>query len=145
MELFDTVRVSGERTVMATLVRTKGTTPRKSGARMFVAGQGRILGSVTIGGCVDTRIVEEAEAILGSGVPRLLDLQLGDEEAWEIGLTCGGTVEVFLESVDFSNSEDPIRQMYEAVRIETQAGRRVQEHRAVNVIRMTPKHYSQAR
>ena len=124
LELFEKVRAAGGRAAMATLVRTKGTTPRKSGARMFVGEEGCILGSVTIGGCVDARVIEEAEVTIASRVPRLLDMELGDEEAWEIGLTCGGTIEVFIELLDFSNPKDQVVQMYETVRKETQAGRR---------------------
>ncbi len=48
-------------------------------------------GSVTIGGCVDAQVIEESEDVLATMRPRLLELNLGDEEAWEIGLTCGGT------------------------------------------------------
>ena len=49
---------------MATLVRTVGTTPRKEGAKMFVGDDGALFGSVTIGGCVDARVIEEAGAVL---------------------------------------------------------------------------------
>jgi len=85
--------------VMATLVRTHGTTPRKEGAKMFVAADGSIFGSVTIGGCVDARVLESAPEVLASMTPRLLHLQLGDEDAWDLGLTCGGAVDVFVEPV----------------------------------------------
>src|SRR5947199_4758972 len=88
---------------VATLVNTRGTTPRKEGAKMVVGEGGRILGSVTIGGCVDAQVIEESADVLGRNAPRLLELNLGDEEAWEIGLTCGGTIQVFVEplSADF--------------------------------------------
>ena len=75
---------------VATLVNTRGTTPRKEGAKMLVGEGGRVLGSVTIGGCVDAQVIEESADVLGKNAPRLLELNLGDEEAWEIGLTCGG-------------------------------------------------------
>ena len=99
-ELFDHIdelRRSRRRAVMATLVNTRGTTPRKEGAQMLVGEGGAVLGSVTIGGCVDAQVIEESEDVLNSGRPRLLEMNLGDEEAWEIGLTCGGTIEVFVE------------------------------------------------
>lgn len=64
LELFEKVRDLGGRAVMATLINTKGPTPRKAGARMFVGQGGLILGSVTIGYCVDARVTEEAEEIL---------------------------------------------------------------------------------
>jgi len=119
-ELIDRLRRESRRAAMATLVRTVGTTPRKEGAKMFVGDAGEIFGSVTIGGCVDARIIEQAGDILGSSAPRLLNLQLGDEEAWEIGLTCGGAVDVFVEPLG-----DAIAQLYEAARSEWQAGRSV--------------------
>ena len=84
---------------VATLVNTRGTTPRKEGAKMLVGEGGRVLGSVTIGGCVDAQVIEESADVLDKNAPRLLELNLGDEEAWEIGLTCGGTIEVFEEPV----------------------------------------------
>ena len=119
-ELIDRLRRSGRRATMATLVRTTGTTPRKEGAKMFVGDAGDIFGSVTIGGCVDARVIEQAAEVIGSSAPRLLNLQLGDEEAWEIGLTCGGAVDVFVEPL----SETVVR-IYETALGEWQAGRSV--------------------
>ncbi len=88
---------------MATLISTRGTTPRKEGAKMLVGAGGAVLGSVTIGGCVDAQVIEESAQVLEQQRPRLLELNLGDEEAWEIGLTCGGTIEVLVEplALDF--------------------------------------------
>src|SRR5439155_781453 len=99
-ELFDhldELRGSARKVAVATLVNTRGTTPRKEGAKMVVGEGGAILGSVTIGGCVDAQVLQESEDVLATMRPRLLELNLGDEEAWEIGLTCGGTIEVFVE------------------------------------------------
>jgi xanthine dehydrogenase accessory factor len=99
-ELFDQIdelRQSRGKVAVATLVNTRGTTPRKEGAKMLVGEGGAVLGSVTIGGCVDAQVIEQTENVLTTMKPRLLELNLGDEEAWEIGLTCGGTIEVFVE------------------------------------------------
>jgi len=99
-ELFDQIdelRRSPGKVAVATLVNTRGTTPRKEGAKMLVGEGGSVLGSVTIGGCVDAQVIEQTEDVLHTNRPRLLELNLGDEEAWEIGLTCGGTIEVFVE------------------------------------------------
>src|SRR5437016_12429868 len=99
-ELFDhldDLRRSARKVAVATLVNTRGTTPRKEGAKMVVGEGGAVLGSVTIGGCVDAQVIEQTEDVLNTMKPRLLELNLGDEEAWEIGLTCGGTIEVFVE------------------------------------------------
>ena len=119
-ELIDRLRQSGRRAAMATLVRTAGTTPRKEGTKMFVGDDGGIFGSVTIGGCVDARVIEHAGEVLDASDPQLLKMQLGDEEAWEIGLTCGGTVEVFVEQLDERTIE-----LYDIARREWEAGRSV--------------------
>jgi Xanthine and CO dehydrogenases maturation factor, XdhC/CoxF family len=118
--LLQRLRQTGRRAAMATLVRTAGTTPRKEGTKMFVGDDGGIFGSVTIGGCVDARVIEHSVEVLGTSSPQLLKMDLGDEEAWEIGLTCGGSVEVFIEPLSES-----VIQMYETARREWQAGRSV--------------------
>ncbi len=112
------------RVAMATLVSTKGTTPKKEGAKMWVGEDGRIRGSVTIGGCVDAQVLAESDAVLRSAKPVLLSLSLGDEEAWDLGLTCGGTVEVLIEPVQLDDAADPVVQAYHAIRAEAEAGRR---------------------
>src|SRR5215210_6184012 len=96
------------RVVVATLVGTKGTTPKKEGAKMWVGEGGRILGSVTIGGCVDARVIAESEDVLASETPRLLSMSLGDEDAWDMGLSCGGTVEVLIEPIDLEQGDGPV-------------------------------------
>jgi xanthine dehydrogenase accessory factor len=118
-ELFDHIdqlRRHGGRVAIATLVNTQGTTPRKEGAKMLVGEGGAVLGSVTIGGCVDARVIEEATDVLGRMRPQLLEMNLGDEEAWEIGLTCGGTIEVFLEPVALDRPDDQTARLYQRVR-----------------------------
>ena len=118
-ELFDHIdelRKTGGRVAVATLVNTRGTTPRKEGAKMVVGEAGKVLGSVTIGGCVDAQVIEEAEDVLTSMRPRLLEMNLGDEEAWEIGLTCGGTIEVFVEPMALDRTDDAAARFYDRVR-----------------------------
>src|ERR671935_3119147 len=111
------------RVAMATLVATRRATPKKEGAKMWVGDGGRVLGSVTIGGCVDAQVIEEAEDVLTSMRPRLLEMNLGDEEAWEIGLTCGGTIEVFVEPVTLDRP-DPTLVFYEKARAHAEKGGR---------------------
>lgn len=108
--------LGAERVAMATLVSAKGSTPRTAGARMWVGEAGRILGSVTIGGCVDARVITESERTLRDGGARLLAFSLGDEEAWEIGLTCGGEIEVLIERVDVNRETDPVVAAYDEAR-----------------------------
>jgi xanthine dehydrogenase accessory factor len=126
-EIFDQIeslRHAEGRAALATLVSTHGTTPRKEGAKMWVGEGGRILGSVTIGGCVDAEVMAEAEDVLSGARPKLLSLDLGDEDAWEIGLTCGGTIEVFLEPVALGEgpSPDGALALYETLRSHVAAG-----------------------
>src|SRR5947207_1421746 len=125
-ELFDHIdelRRSARKVAVATLVNTRGTTPRKEGAKMLVGEGGAVLGSVTIGGCVDAQVIEQSEDVLGTMRPRLIEMNLGDEEAWEIGLTCGGTIEVFVEPVAFDRPDDAALALDERVRGHADAGR----------------------
>ena len=118
---------------VATLVNTRGTTPRKEGAKMLVGEGGRVLGSVTIGGCVDAQVIEESADVLDKNAPRLLELNLGDEEAWEIGLTCGGTIEVFVEPVSLGQAASATVVFDDRARAHAEAG-----GRAVIVTRLDP-------
>ena len=96
-ELFEDIEKLAKvekRVAMATLVATRGTSPKREGAKMWVGEQGRILGSVTIGGCVDARVIAESEKVLASFEPCLLEMNLGDEDAWEMGFSCAGNLDV---------------------------------------------------
>jgi xanthine dehydrogenase accessory factor len=123
-EHIEELRKSQGRVAVATLVNTHGTTPRKEGAKMMVGERGDIVGSVTIGGCVDAQVIEEAENVLSSMRPRLLELNLGDEEAWEIGLTCGGTIEVFVEPLALDRNDDVGARFYARLHAHARAGGR---------------------
>jgi xanthine dehydrogenase accessory factor len=97
-----------EAIVVATLVSATGTSSKKVGARMYVGASGRLIGGVTIGGCVDAQVVEAADALIDEGGRKLLSISLDDDEAWEIGLTCGGTVEVLIERARPGDPDDPV-------------------------------------
>jgi len=90
---------SGEPVAIATVVQTWGSSPRKVGAKMGVAGGGKMTGSVS-GGCVEGAVVEEALDCLETGRPRLLHFGVADETAWEVGLACGGSIDVFVQRLD---------------------------------------------
>ena len=94
---------------LATLVSATAGSSKKIGAKMIVGRSGRIIGGVTIGGCVDAQVVEAADALFDKDEAdrRLLSISLDDDEAWEIGLTCGGTLEVLLTRVDLGAADDP--------------------------------------
>jgi len=125
-EVFDQIETLGKtekRVAMATLVATRGTAPKKEGAKMWVGEGGRILGSVTIGGCVDARVIEDSEEALSGSESRLLSLTLGEEDAWEGGFTCAGTIQVLIEPFDFTDPESELVRLYRAIDAEVKEGR----------------------
>jgi xanthine dehydrogenase accessory factor len=90
---------------VATVVRTSGSTPRPVGARMAISRDGRMAGSVS-GGCLEAAVVEEARATLeGRARPRLLHYGISDELGWEVGLACGGSVDVLLHTVRWDGTD----------------------------------------
>lgn len=91
-------RAAGDRVAVATVVKVEGSAPRPVGAAMAVSSAGELAGSVS-GGCVETAVFEEAQEVLRTGEPKLLRYGITDEMAWDVGLACGGTIEVFVEPV----------------------------------------------
>jgi xanthine dehydrogenase accessory factor len=89
----------GLRFATATVVRTERSAPRDPGAVLAVSEKGEVAGSVT-GGCVEPAVYEEAQAVLAGGSPRLLEYGIADDEAFEVGLPCGGTVHIFVDTLD---------------------------------------------
>lgn len=87
---------AGKGVALATVIRTWGSAPRPVGSRMAVSSVGDIAGSVS-GGCIEGAVVEEARAVIASGVPRRLHFGVTHERAWEVGLSCGGEIELFVE------------------------------------------------
>src|ERR671922_2001641 len=85
----------GLRFATATVVRTERSAPRPPGAVLAVSERGEVAGSVT-GGCVEPAVFEEARDVLAGGPPRLVTYGIADEDAFEVGLPCGGTVHIFL-------------------------------------------------
>jgi xanthine/CO dehydrogenase XdhC/CoxF family maturation factor len=86
----------GKPVALATVVSVAGSAPRGVGAKLAVSGDGEMAGSVS-GGCVENAVVETALDVLRSGRPQLVKFGISDEEGWEVGLACGGTIEVFIE------------------------------------------------
>ncbi|GAC1323955.1 MAG: XdhC family protein [Chloroflexota bacterium] len=93
----------GEAVAVATVLTTVGSTPRPAGAKMAVTASGKIVGSIS-GGCVDTDVIEHAIQVLRTGRPQILDYGYSPDMSWEIGLMCGGSVQVFVEPVDASGA-----------------------------------------
>lgn len=86
----------GERVALATVVGTRRSAPRPPGAKMAISESGEVAGGVS-GGCVESAVVEVAEEVLRGGEPRLLHFGIADSEAWEVGLPCGGEIDVYVE------------------------------------------------
>lgn len=89
----------GHLVALATVVSTQGSSPRELGAVMAVRDDGEVAGSIS-GGCVEAAVVEEALAVISEKTPRLLTYGVADELGFEVGLTCGGTIRVFVERLE---------------------------------------------
>ena len=90
----------GMRVALARVVDLEGSGPRLPGAAMAVADDGEVAGSVS-GGCVEAAVVTEALEVLEKGDRRMVSFGYGDDEAFAVGLTCGGTVHLFIEPLDW--------------------------------------------
>jgi xanthine dehydrogenase accessory factor len=93
-------RESGHSVAIARVVGVVGSGPRDAGATMVVSDAGEVAGSVS-GGCVEGAVVAEALEVLADGQPRLCTFGYSDEDAFAVGLTCGGTIRVFVEPLDW--------------------------------------------
>ena len=99
-------RTDKQPVALATVIQTWGSAPRKAGAKMAVTPEGQLSGSVS-GGCVEGAVYEEAVAALENNKPKLLSFGVADETAWDVGLACGGNIQVFVEGLH--------NEIYEAV------------------------------
>jgi xanthine dehydrogenase accessory factor len=93
-------RQQGKRVVLARVVDVEGSAPRFPGAAMAVAEDGEVAGSVS-GGCVESAVVATAMEILESGERKLETYGYSDDDAFSVGLTCGGTIHLFIEPLDW--------------------------------------------
>ncbi len=91
-------RAAGKGVALATVVKTWGSSPRPEGSHLAVEADGAFVGSVS-GGCIEGAVIGEAQAAIADGKPRLLEFGVSDERAWEVGLACGGRVQVYVERV----------------------------------------------
>ena len=89
---------AGRGVALATVVSTWGSSPRPVGSRLAIDSDGQMSGSVS-GGCVEGAVVEVALEIIQTGKSRLLEFGVSDERAWEVGLACGGRVQIFVEKL----------------------------------------------
>ncbi len=89
----------GREVALATVVTTWGASPRPVGSQLAVDGDGNMIGSVS-GGCIEGAVVHDAKEVMSDRKPRVLEFGVTDEMAWEVGLACGGRVEVYVERLD---------------------------------------------
>jgi xanthine/CO dehydrogenase XdhC/CoxF family maturation factor len=92
-------RKNGREVALATVAETWGSAPRPVGSNLIIDGEGNFLGSVS-GGCVEGAVVTEALDVIESGKAKMLEFGVADETAWQVGLSCGGTIRVFVEKVE---------------------------------------------
>lgn len=89
----------GRKVAIATVVKTWGSSPRPVGSQLALDQDGNLLGSVS-GGCIEGAVIAEGLEIMETGAPKLMEFSVANNEAWEVGLACGGMVQVFVERVE---------------------------------------------
>ncbi len=92
-------REGGEKVAVATVVATRRSAPRPVGSSLAISESGALCGSVS-GGCVESDVFVEAQEVLETGKPKLLSYGISDDEAWSVGLPCGGEIDVFVERLE---------------------------------------------
>ena len=91
--------LAGRSVAIATVIETWGSSPRPVGSHLLVDKDGAFVGSVS-GGCIEGAVVREAQGVIASGEPKLLEFGVSDQMAWDIGLACGGKIRLFVERLD---------------------------------------------
>jgi xanthine dehydrogenase accessory factor len=122
IEQVESLRASERRVAMATLVAARGGSPRPLGAKLFVGEGGRLVGSVSIGGCVDARVVEHGERLLRENRAEHVTVVVDDAEAIELGLACGAEFDLLIEPVSLTQ-DDPVIIAYESASRISRMGR----------------------
>jgi xanthine/CO dehydrogenase XdhC/CoxF family maturation factor len=88
----------GRKVALATVVKTWGSSPLPVGSQLVIDDNYAFAGSVS-GGCIEGAVIEEAQLVIKSGEAKLLNFGIDNERAWEVGLSCGGDIEIYLESL----------------------------------------------
>ncbi|MEP0518699.1 MAG: XdhC family protein [Hyphomicrobiales bacterium] len=89
----------GRQVALATVIETWGSAPRPTGSHLIIDGDGNFEGSVS-GGCVEGAVIAEAIDVIDTHKPKTLEFGVADETAWQVGLSCGGKIRVFVDRID---------------------------------------------
>ena len=92
-------RSQGRDVALATVIETWGSSPRPVGSQLVIDKDGAFLGSVS-GGCIEGAVIREAQGVIASGEPKLLEFGVSNEMAWEVGLACGGKIRLYVEKLN---------------------------------------------
>ncbi|MBP1851052.1 XdhC family protein [Rhizobium halophytocola] len=92
-------KAEGRQVALATVMETWGSAPRPAGSHLVIDADGNFEGSVS-GGCVEGAVIAEAGDVISEGQARMLEFGVADETAWEVGLSCGGRIRVYVERID---------------------------------------------
>ncbi len=109
-DIIDTItqwQRDGEHLALATVINVDGSAPRAEGAKMAISASGKIAGSVS-GGCVESAVVEEAMNVLRSGTPTIVRYGINKNMMWDVGLSCGGAIDVFIQPLPGSLPVEPV-------------------------------------
>lgn len=99
LEQAETWIAEGRKVALATVVKTWGSAPRPAGSQLAINDSGAFVGSVS-GGCIEGAVAAEAQQVMASGKVATLVFGVSNEQAWEVGLACGGQIDVFVERIE---------------------------------------------
>jgi len=98
LEIAQTWMQAGREVAVATVIETWGSAPRPAGSHLVIDEAGNFEGSVS-GGCVEGAVIADAMEVLQTGEPKMLEFGVADETAWQVGLSCGGKIRVYVERI----------------------------------------------
>src|SRR5262245_51477433 len=110
MEIVGDWVAQGDPVALATVVDTKKSAPQPPGTKMAINDAGKMAGAVS-GGCVEGQVVQVAERIIRGEAPQLLEYGIADEDAWDVGLPCGGEISIWVETYDHAGLQGRLRQL----------------------------------